>query len=195
MKMRRPSSTSSPTHVDNLWGRAGAGQSWLRSLGNSSLVFIGPFGITIAFIVLTAFEGSFCAFAAAAFREGFWTIFDKHRPRLTVNGALALACWIAWQALLSQCLPAKVRTGQYTPAGHALTYRLNGLSAWVVTHLAFFAFSWLGILDPAFIPRNWSGLVAAMNYGGFLAATLAFIKAYVWPTHPDDCKFSRKLRL
>ncbi|KAJ5291797.1 hypothetical protein N7478_001048, partial [Penicillium angulare] len=54
----------------------------------------------------------------------------------------------------------------------------------------YFALCWFGLLDPGFIPRNWSGLIAAGNFAGLLVSTLAFVKAYVCPSHADDRKFS-----
>ncbi|KAK0643163.1 ergosterol biosynthesis ERG4/ERG24 [Cercophora newfieldiana] len=173
-----------------MWGRQGAGRSWLGSLFASLPVVLGPIGSVVVFIILAAFEGSLCSFVTAVAKEGLYTIFAKYRPQLTARGVFAVAGWIGWQALLFQYLPGKIRTGQVTPAGHILAYRMNGLSAWFVTHLVWIALCWLGILDPAFIPRNWSGLVAAMNLGGVLVAAFAFVKAYASPTHPDDRKFS-----
>ncbi|KAB8073313.1 ergosterol biosynthesis ERG4/ERG24 [Aspergillus leporis] len=81
----------------------------------------------------------------------------------------ATICWLAFQAVLYHYLPGPTNTGQRTPAGHLLTYRMN---------------------DPAFISRNWEGLFAAMNLAGFLLSLLAYLKAYLMPTHPEDRKFS-----
>ncbi|KAK0613525.1 ergosterol biosynthesis ERG4/ERG24 [Immersiella caudata] len=154
-----------------IWGRTGPGRSWLGSLAASSLVVLAPIGTIVLYI-------------------GFDVIILRYDPRPTAEAAFAIACWVGWQAVLFQVLPAEVCEGQYTPAGHALTYRLNGLSAWIITHLVWVTLCWAGILDPAFIARNWSGLVATMNLGGVLVAALAFAKAYIYPTHPRDRKFS-----
>jgi 7-dehydrocholesterol reductase len=142
------------------------------------------------FITLAQYDGSFARFAEAVGGEGFWTICRKHGPQLTWRGTTAVFCWVTLQALLFCYLPGKVHTGQYTPAGHLLSYRINGLSAWVVTHVLYIVLSWADILDPGFIPRNWSSLIGAMNLAGFLISTFAYIKAYVMPTHADDRKFS-----
>lgn len=104
-----------------------------------------------------------------------------------------MVCWVGLQALLYLCLPGEKQTGQYTPAGNLLSYRMNGLSAWIVTHVLYAALSYFGVLDPAFIPRNWSGLIGAMNLAGLVISALAFIKAHLMPTHPNDRKFSGTL--
>ncbi|KAJ5828071.1 uncharacterized protein N7525_006324 [Penicillium rubens] len=102
----------------------------------------------------------------------------------------AIIFWLAFQAVLYHYLPGPTNTGQRTPAGHLLTYRMNGLLAWVITHVAFIALCYLDLLDPAFIPRNWEGMFAAMNLAGFGLSLLAYLKAYLMPTHPEDRKFS-----
>jgi len=123
-------------------------------------------------------------------KRDFWTICVKHGPQITREGVTAVALWVGFQALLFLYLPGELHTGQYTPAGHRLTYRLNGFWSWILTHVVYFVLCCTGILDPAFISRNWSSVVAALNLAGFLAPALAFIKAYLSPTHPEDCKFS-----
>ncbi|KAM7191291.1 Ergosterol biosynthesis ERG4/ERG24 family domain containing protein [Naviculisporaceae sp. PSN 640] len=173
-----------------IWGRTGAGRSWLGSLLASTPVVLAPLASITTFTALHAFGGSFSAYSAAVAEEGFWTVCMKYGPQLTWEGVAAVAYWVAFQALLSLYLPGDIRKGQVTPAGHALTYKLNGLSSWILTHLVYFGLSWLGVIDPAFIAKNWSSLIAAMNLAGLLSPALAFVKAYLSPTHPDDRKFS-----
>ena len=174
------------------WGRTGAdsGRSWLRHLVATSPLILAPLAIIINFITLTSFEGSYASFAAATVREGFWTLCVKYGPELTFKGVFAVTAFIAWQAWLFAYLPGEIRTGQFTPAGHRLQYCLNGLSAWALTHVAYFTLCLTGVLDPAFIPRNWSSLIAALNLAGLVISVVVFIKAHVCPTHADDRKFS-----
>lgn len=182
-----PPADNSPKLV---WGRTGPGRSWFGSLIASAPVILAPLTSITTFTVLHGFEGSFSAYYVAVAEKGFWTVCVKYGPRLTWEGVAAVACWVGFQALLSLCLPGKIGKGQVTPAGHVLAYRLNGLSSWILTHLVYFALSWFGLIDPAFIARNRSSPIAAMNLAGLLAPTVAFVKAYVSPTHPDDRKFS-----
>ncbi|KAK4206455.1 ergosterol biosynthesis ERG4/ERG24 family-domain-containing protein [Rhypophila decipiens] len=195
MDTRTATSSLTSTVGDNLkakilWGRTGAGRSFLRSLLASTPVVLAPLASITTFTTLTAFDGSFSAYIAAVADQGFWKITAQHGPRLTWQGVAAVACWVSFQALLFLYLPGPVRKGQPTPAGHVLTYRLNGVYSWVLTHIIYFSLGWTGLLDLAFIARNWSSLIAAMNIAGLLASVLAFVKAYTSPTHPDDRKFS-----
>ncbi|KLP06201.1 Uncharacterized protein LW94_7167 [Fusarium fujikuroi] len=174
----------------DVWGRAAFGRSWLRSLVGASPLFLAPMASISIFITLAEYEGSLSLFADAVKEHGFWTICAQYGPHLTTKGIAAVICWVGIQALLYCLLPGEQHQGQLTPAGYLLSYRINGLSAWIVTHLLYGALSWLGILDPGFIPRNWSSLIGAMNLAGFVISALALVKAYVMPTHPEDRKFS-----
>jgi 7-dehydrocholesterol reductase len=112
-------------------------------------------------------------------------------PRPTVAGFAIFASWYALQALLALLLPGRVGYGSVTPAGNRLVYRLNGLSAWVVTHvlLVLAVFAWK--LAPAtLLPDHWGALLVAANTWGFAAALFAYGKAYRFWSRPEDRHFS-----
>ncbi|KAF5664739.1 C-14 sterol reductase [Fusarium heterosporum] len=173
-----------------IWGRNGPGRSRLRSLVAASPLFLAPLASISIFITLAQYDGSLSDFTKAVKTHGFWTICAQSGPRITTKGIAAVLCWLGLQAILYCFLPGEKHHGQHTPAGYLLSYKTNGLSAWVVTHLLYATLSWLDILDPAFIPRNWSSLIGTMNLAGFVISALAFAKAYIAPTHPEDRKFS-----
>ena len=175
------------------WGRSSTHRSWIRSLVSASPVWLAPLTTLSFFVTLSHFDGSLSKFVAASFEEGFLPVLTGHGPHLSLKGTIAYTCWIVLQAGLYQYLPGPINTGQRTPAGRLLAYRTNGLWAWIITHVLYIALCWLGVLDPGFIPRNWGGLVAAMNLAGFLLSAFALVKAYLKPTHPDDRKFSGML--
>jgi 7-dehydrocholesterol reductase len=110
------------------------------------------------------------------------------RPNLQVN--IGYGAWLLFQAALYQFLPSVLSSGQLTPAGHLLKYRTNGLLAWVVTHVLFLVTSYLGLLDPAILARNWEALLVSVNFYGFLLSGVAYGKAHLMPTHVGDRKFS-----
>ena len=172
------------------WGRSSLHRSWLHSLFSASPVWLAPLTALSCFVTLSQYDGSLSKFIAAVLQEGLLPVLNAHGPKFSLKGTLAYAGWIALQAALFQCLPGPINTGQRTPAGHLLAYRTNGLWAWVITHVLYAALCWFGFLDPGFVPRNWGGLVAAMNAAGFLLSAFAYAKAYLMPTHPDDRKFS-----
>ncbi|KAF9766632.1 hypothetical protein IL306_000933 [Fusarium sp. DS 682] len=161
----------------DVWGRAAFGRSWWRSLVGASPLFLAPMASISIFITLAEYEGSLSLFADAVQEHGFWNICAQYGPQITTKGIAAVICWVGIQAILYCYLPGEQHQGQLTPAGYLLNYKINGLSAWIVTHLLYAALSWLGILDPGFIPRNWSSLIGAMNLAGFVISALALVKA------------------
>lgn len=184
---------SAPSISESVWGRTGFGRSWIRSFIAASPCFLAPLTSISVFITLAQYDASFSLFAEAVMKEGFWSICIQYGPRLTLKGVLAVICWVGLQALLFRYLPGDTHKGQLTPAGYLLSYRINGLSAWIITHVLYIVLSLVGVLDPGFIPRNWNSLIGAMNLAGYVISTFAFIKAYMMPTHPEDRKFSGTL--
>lgn len=186
-----PAQPPVPSSSEKLsWGRSSFRRSWLRA---TMVAMPGPLAVIASaafYITLDRYEGSLTQFIRAATQEGFWHLIFTHGPQPDFKSLLAVVGWVALQAVLYVWLPGPVNTGQLTPAGHLLSYRTNGLLAWAVSHVLLAALCWFGYLDPGFIPRNWGGLVAAMNIMGFVATTFVYIKAYLWPSHPEDRRFS-----
>nr|CAG8628631.1 10273_t:CDS:2 [Entrophospora candida] len=99
--------------------------------------------------------------------------------------------WGRDKGLLYAFLPAKIGYGQQTPAGHILPYKVNGLLAWVVTHLIFiFGAFYFELWKASIIHDKWGELFVAANIYGFFLTFFVYIKAYVSPSHPEDRKFS-----
>ncbi|KAK7730844.1 hypothetical protein SLS53_008922 [Cytospora paraplurivora] len=171
------------------WGRAGADRTWLRSNAAAlTILLLAPLLALSFHLALHHFHGSVSELLVAVSRGGFLSVFHSHAPSFSRKGMLAYTSWVVFQVALFVYLPGPVNNGQRTPAGNVLEYQTNGLLAWAVTHMLYLGLSCLGILDPAFIPRNWGGLVLACNVTGFALAGLAYAKAYLFPSHPGDSK-------
>ncbi|TEA10656.1 7-dehydrocholesterol reductase [Colletotrichum sidae] len=171
------------------WGRSSRG-SWMRSVGSLLLVMFAPAMVISATVTLSAFQGSLYEFLKAILQDGFIPVVRSNWPRFSLKATGVFALWVVFQGILFRFLPGPTHDGQRSPAGHLLSYRTNGLNAWFVTHAVAAALCYFGVLDAAFIPKNWGGLVLAMNAAGLLLSVLAFIKAHLSPTHADDRKFS-----
>ncbi|CAG8542957.1 4913_t:CDS:2 [Paraglomus occultum] len=99
--------------------------------------------------------------------------------------------WGRDRGVLYAVLPAKIGYGQRTPAGYILPYKVNGLLAWTISHAVYLAgayyFSWW---SPSIIHDNWGSLLIAANIYGFFLTFFVYFKAYYFPTHPADRKYS-----
>lgn len=66
-------------------------------------------------------------------------------------------------------------------------YEINGLQAWIITHVLWFAnayyFHWF---SPTIIFDNWIPLLWCANILGYVVSTFAMIKGYFFPTNAKD---------
>jgi 7-dehydrocholesterol reductase len=186
-ELRRRKSQLSQLDVN--WGRAQEA-TWSALLSCLGIMVFAPLMVVFYSITLSHYSGSLFDATIAMYTQGPWQFMAQYGPTPSSQAFGVYALWVLFQAALYNYLPAKLSTGQLTPAGHLLQYHTNGLSAWVVTHIAFAASALFGVIDPAWIAKNWSGLIFATNSYGFLLAAFAYAKAYIAPTHARDRKFS-----
>lgn len=122
-------------------------------------------------------------------------------PKPSLFSFSLLSFWILFQIVLA-LLPDRLHKwipnyqggetlGAVTPAGNRLKYNINGLQAWIISHLAFIMLSFgLGLFSPTIVFDYWGEILWLVNIGGFLLASFAYIKAYLFPSFPEDRKFS-----
>lgn len=171
------------------WGRHHHG-SWVHSLGCASIMAFSPSIVIFYCIALSQFQGSIYAAYQELLHLGLVNFAWQYTPGPSHHAHVGYAAWLLFQAALYQSLPSTLRSGQLTPAGNLLMYRVNGLLAWAVTHGLFLAASITGYLDPAILAKNWEGLLVSVNIYGFLLSGFAYWKALNFPTHASDRKFS-----
>lgn len=108
----------------------------------------------------------------------------------------ALAIYMVWytvQAIMYAVVPSKIGYGQKTLAGRELPYKLNGLTCYIITHIVFLSAVYLDVIQVSIIAQNWLGLFVAANFMGYFLTVFAYVKAHLFPCHPDDRKFSGSL--
>ena len=172
------------------WGRRHHHGSWLQALGCLSIMVLCPCLVIFYGITLSSFDGSLTIAYSFMWQAGPTNFYRQYAPRTDIKVNIAYGAWLLFQIALYQFLPSKLSTGQLTPAGNLLRYRTNGLLAWVITHMLYLGASFCGILDPAMLAKNWQALIVSFNVFGFLLSGLAYVKAYLSPTHEGDRKFS-----
>lgn len=123
-----------------------------------------------------------------------------HNMRFDLHIFAVVLWWICFQALLAivpdflhKLIPwyiGGVRQGQITPAGHKLKYNINGLQAWIITHVLFAVAVYIGIINATVIARNWMQIFLVANVLGLALSVFAYIKAFKAPSYPDDDKIT-----
>ncbi|KDQ17585.1 hypothetical protein BOTBODRAFT_64052 [Botryobasidium botryosum FD-172 SS1] len=145
-----------------------------------------PISVIYTQVVCTHYQ---CSLSAPFFDKQF--SLGAVLPQPSLKGGLIYAGWVLFQAALFTFLPGKIGYGQRTPAGHLLPYKLNGLSAWLITHVAFITGSLCFKLFPASIIADlWGPLLVAANVYGYIFSAFLYVKGHYFSSHPDDNTFS-----
>ncbi|OAJ41205.1 hypothetical protein BDEG_24839 [Batrachochytrium dendrobatidis JEL423] len=176
-------------------GASNWGRSWnigiLTVIGCYFLLAFCPVLVTYFWLSCDSFQCSVVAPIEYAIANGLEKLLENYLPRPTTFGFQLYFGWLAFQAVLYSVLPGKIGYGQTTPAGHTLPYVVNGLLAWFVTHALFIAGSlYYGFFKASIIADNWGALLIAANVYGYFLTFFSYFKAYVFPSHSEDRKFS-----
>ncbi len=126
----------------------------------------------------------------------FYYIIVGEIPVFTLKALEIYTVWIVFQIILAVFLPDKLhlilpnymgglRQGSVTPAGNKLTYQINGLQSWLISHILFIVF-----ITPTIIADNWGPLLIITNITGYSLALFAYIKAKTRPSYKNDNKYS-----
>jgi 7-dehydrocholesterol reductase len=111
-------------------------------------------------------------------------------PLPTTSAIQIFLTWYGFQALLYLYLPGKISNGQNTPAGYRLSYHVNGLRAFIVSHVVFLLLVWFGNTPATIVYDHWPALLSVGNIFGYGLAIFAYLKAHYFPTHREDVKIS-----
>ncbi|KAG7268565.1 hypothetical protein CRUP_036322, partial [Coryphaenoides rupestris] len=118
-------------------------------------------------------------------------------PSFTWTAAQIYAAWVGFQLFLYMCIPDITHNSSCTcafltsPTSLINRYEINGLQCWLITHAAWLANAhYLHWFSPTVIFDNWIPLMWCANILGYTVATFAFVKAYIFPTNAEDCKFT-----
>ncbi|KAF0887453.1 7-dehydrocholesterol reductase [Crocuta crocuta] len=184
------------------WGRAWE-VDWFSLASVIFLLLLAPF---IVYYFIMACDQYSCSLTApvvdiATGQTRLSDIWAK-TPSVTKKAAQLYTLWVTFQVFLYLALPdfchkflpgyvGGVQEGAVTPAGVINKYQINGLQAWLITHLLWFANShFLSLFSPTIIFDNWIPLLWCANILGYAVSTFAMIKGYFFPTNAKDCKFT-----
>lgn len=183
------------------WGRAWAVE--LRTfLGCLLILTLSPLMVMYFYICAFSYD---CSLTGPIYdilngnltRAAIW----EKLPHFSMQALAIFALWLGLQLVLA-IIPDFVhrivriyrggpQLGAMTPAGNRLWYEINGLQAWIVSHVLFIVGAfWLGWMSPTILFDNWGSLLIIANVMGFSLGIFCYLKAYLFPSHPEDRKFS-----
>lgn len=181
------------------WGRS-VTSSLTSFCGCLALFVLSPFTVLYFYIAAFHFDGSLQGAYQALMQGKIW----EFLPTFQSEAALLFTLWVIFQIGLA-LMPDQIHKwikryqggkveGAITPAGNRLSYQINGLQAWVITHVMFLiATLGFGWFSPATLLYYWGSLFWVVNLVGFTLAIFVYAKAIVTPTHREDRKFSGSL--
>lgn len=181
----------------NTWGRS-AQSSKTSFLTCLSLLTLAP--VLVLYYLISAFYFDCSLFTPLQAIVSQSTI-DLLAPLPTYSTFLIFAFWLGLQmafAVIPDYLHRIIPNyqggycqGAITPAGNCLTYNINGLQAWVLSHVLFLLGAFVfHLFPPAIIFNQWIPLFWIANFLGFAVSIFVYAKAYFFPSHPKDRKFS-----
>ncbi|XP_077993488.1 7-dehydrocholesterol reductase-like [Glandiceps talaboti] len=186
------------------WGRAWE-VDWVSSLGVLSLLIFAPVLVLYFFVSCDKYQ---CALSGPVvdLYSGKASLYDlwMMTPSMTIKAWKVGLTWLIFQICLN-CLPdvlhyilpsykGGVRLGAVTPAGNQLVYEVNGLQAWVITHILWFANAfYFKLFSPTIIFDNWGGLLWVANAVGNIVSIFVLVKANFFPTCAEDRKYSNNI--
>lgn len=168
------------------WGRS------TQPCNNTKIVtLLLPFiahSLVFIFFFLTYTQYSFTDFVKSPTNNFSWYIFKWIFAYLIYQLFLSVLPDVIH--IICPSYQGGINVGQRTPAGNLLKYNINGLQSWLITHILFITFSYLDIIRPSLIAKNWIEIFLGANIIGFFLPFLAYFKAMVFPTHKEDNKFT-----
>lgn len=193
-------------------GKQQAGQ-WGRALGADLGTWVGcllvltmtPLLVLYFYVAAFGYEASLLG-PIQGILSGTLTFGDlwEQLPAPSASAFIVAGVWLAIQVVLAivpdvlHKMIASYRGGMslgaVTPAGNQLWYNINGLQAWLVSQVLFLAGAlWFGWFSPTVIFDHFGGLLIVANLLGFSLALFVYIKAFLFPSHPEDRKWSGSL--
>ena len=157
---------------------AGPLRAWIGPL---ALMISTPILSIVVWMACVSYEGSIIAWLTAGPTD--WL---AHMPAPSWTAVAIIFAWVVVQLLLLVLLPGRKFLGPVTPAGVQPEYKLNGIPAWLVTHIGLFGVAYpLGWLDPGKLFDHYGSLLITLTIVAFVFCFFLYWKGRIWPTSPD----------
>ena len=162
------------------FGTARAG--WFRELAAPlGLLLVCPPSVVLLWLAATYFDGSLLLLLKN------WTEIFALWPWPSLSALGMLAVWAALQAALLRWLPGKIFYGPATPMGNRPAYKLNGVAAYVLTHVLLWLAAYpLGLFSPTIIYDHFGELLMTLSGGALVLCVFLFVKGTRSPCSSDS---------
>lgn len=180
---------------DAFWGRRRSIAPISGALSAIALLIATPSVVIASWVTIEHFDGSVFGMLSMLCRSGIVAFVRRYFPSPTIDTLVVYLGWIAAQAFLHTSLPGKYYTGQATPGGNVLVYKINGLITSIAMVIVFVMSGVAGIVDLACIAKAWPGFLLAAVIYGYLVSMAMHLKACFAPSYRQDTRFSGRASL
>ncbi len=147
-----------------------------------ALLLITPPAVVLFWITCTYLDGSLLRLLSV---QGLETVVH-HFPRPSLAALWIIVVFAAFELALLQFLPGPTFDGPPTPTGYRPQYKLNGVSSWVLTHVAFLGASYgLGWFSPSIVYDHFGELLITLCASAFVFCWFLYFKGIYAPSTPD----------
>jgi 7-dehydrocholesterol reductase len=154
--------------------------SWLTThLVPLLLLASSPPLVLLFWVSVTYYDGS----VLAALAEPLAALAKLPHPSL--RAAAMLLAWLGFQLLLLRVLPGRRARGPVTPRGNQPEYRLNGVAAFIVTHVVWFGATGLGLFPATIIYDHFGELLATASLLALGLCAGLYVKGLRFPSSTD----------
>ena len=158
------------------------------TLGPLFLILFTPPAAIILWIVCTfdPFKGSVLPLLTAA----GWRSIGMHWPWPSKSGLAIVLVFVVLQVILLQWLPGRVYEGPITPSGNRPRYILNGIPAWLITHILFLGSSFgLHLFKAGIVWDHFGEILTTLILIALIFCFCLYFKGRFWP-NSEDCSVS-----
>ncbi|HEX4339719.1 MAG TPA: hypothetical protein VH062_27615 [Polyangiaceae bacterium] len=157
-------------------------ETFRRTIAPLSLVLVTPAAVMLLWITCTYLDGSLLRLLTA---DGLSTVVHRF-PHPTWVAVKIILVFAGFELLLLQLLPGRIHEGPVTPTGHRPRYKLNAVTAWVITHAAFFGASFgLGWFSPGIVYEHLGELLITLCAAIFVLCWVLYFKGIYAPSTSD----------
>ena len=145
-------------------------------------MLVTPIVIIVLWLTCVQYEGSLARFFSSVDLDTLYRLW----PRPTLTAAGLVVAFAALQAVLMAVLPGKTHYGPVTPTGNRPLYKLNGVLAYVVTHLLLYVTAFqLHWFSPSVVYDNFGSILTTLTLFSLLFCVFLYLKGSYFPSASD----------
>ncbi|MFO0552875.1 MAG: hypothetical protein U0271_31090 [Polyangiaceae bacterium] len=153
-----------------------------RWIGPLLLITATPPLAFLLWLTVRYYHGSFLELL----RNASFANLSSQFPRPSWVALGMILGWVGGQGVLLKVLPGKPHYGPVTPTGQQPLYKLNGIAAWIITHLGLYVAAYpLHLFSPSAVYDRFGEILVTINALALAFCAFLYVKGRVRPSTTD----------